>query len=622
MNLLRKLMFAVALAFVCAWVNAAELSSLAWSKICSGEMDPEWYGSAEAQAVADILIETQKTSGGWKKNVKFHIISASELADLKASRGEQSCLDNAATTQEMRFLAKVWQKTKVEKYRESFLKALNMIFEAEKDCGGWSQYWPLSGKGSYQDYITFNDNLVINVLKLLREINGDKSDFAGIADDAAKAHCQAAFDRGIDMIIKCQIDDNGKKAAWCAQHDPADMLPAVGRPHELPSVSGFESASLLSFLMTIPEPSKELQEAITTAVAWLDEHKIEGKAIEDYINAAGEEDRRVVDKPGSAIWGRFIQLGGEKGKEVYEKFFKMLGERGKSRSHTYQGKTYTYTEEEIARSSYRPEKEYQPIFAIYKDEYAYLFYRFLYNYEDTDPVVDEKGLPVATSLMATNRASYQYLGDWCQNLIKVEYPAWKQKVDAMNEAGDATMHELSDATYISSSEDKSTYMFGDNFSVSNQKGKGYGKGKSNTVKYSAGVEYTIQIPEGKKVVKISFNGYDNYDVDAYLSELAGVKYGETDYVFPAKTDDMKYVTHTIDLSAKPVSESLPFKIGSKQCCLIITLYCVDAQSGIDNIVDESKPKTVKRVENGQIVIIKDGRKYNIAGQDITDFHTR
>ncbi|MBO5454986.1 MAG: pectate lyase [Muribaculaceae bacterium] len=622
MNLLRKLMFAVALAFVCAGVNAAELSSLSWSKVCSGGMDPEWYGSAEAQAVADILIETQKTSGGWMKNLEFHNLPASDYADQKVSRDKQSCLDNAATTQEMRFLAKVWQKTKVEKYRESFLKALNMIFEAEKDCGGWSQYWPLSGKGSYQDYITFNDDLVINVLKLLREINGDKGDFAGIADDAAKTHCQAAFDRGIDMIIKCQIDDNGKKAAWCAQHDPADMLPAVGRPHELPSVSGCESASLLSFLMTIPEPSKELQEAITAAVTWLDEHKIEGKAIEDYINAAGEKDRRVVDKPGSAIWGRFIQLGGEKGKEVYEKFFKMLGERGKSRSHTYQGKTYTYTEEEIARSSYRPEKEYQPIFAIYKDEYAHLFYRFLYNYEDTDPVVDEKGLPIATSLMATNRASYQYLGSWCQNLIKVEYPAWKQKVDAMNEAGDATMHELSDATYISSSEDKSTYMFGDNFSVSNQKGKGYGKGKSNTVKYSAGVEYTIQIPEGKKVVKISFNGYDNYDVDAYLSELAGVKYGETDYVFPAKTDDMKYVTHTIDLSAKPVSESLPFKIGSKQCCLIITLYCVDAQSGIDNIVDESKPKTVKRVENGQIVIIKDGRKYNIAGQDITDFHTR
>ena len=622
MNLLRKLMFAVALAFVCAGVNAAELSSLSWSKVCSGGMDPEWYGSAEAQAVADILIETQKTSGGWMKNLEFHNLPASDYADQKVSRDKQSCLDNAATTQEMRFLAKVWQKTKVEKYRESFLKALNMIFEAEKDCGGWSQYWPLSGKGSYQDYITFNDDLVINVLKLLREINGDKGDFAGIADDAAKTHCQAAFDRGIDMIIKCQIDDNGKKAAWCAQHDPADMLPAVGRPHELPSVSGCESASLLSFLMTIPEPSKELQEAITAAVTWLDEHKIEGKAIEDYINAAGEKDRRVVDKPGSAIWGRFIQLGGEKGKEVYEKFFKMLGERGKSRSHTYQGKTYTYTEEEIARSSYRPEKEYQPIFAIYKDEYAHLFYRFLYNYEDTDPVVDEKGLPIATSLMATNRASYQYLGSWCQNLIKVEYPAWKQKVDAMNEAGDATMHELSDATYISSSEDKSTYMFGDNFSVSNQKGKGYGKGKSNTVKYSAGVEYTIQIPEGKKVVKISFNGYDNYDVDAYLSELAGVKYGETDYVFPAKTDDMKYVTHTIDLSAKPVSESLPFKIGSKQCCLIITLYCVDAQSGIDNIVDGSKPKTVKRVENGQIVIIKDGRKYNIAGQDITDFHTR
>ena len=41
----------------------------------------------------------------------------------------------------------------------------------------------------------------------------------------------------------------------------------------------------------------------------------------------------------------------------------MLKSRGKSRSYTTGGKTYTYSEYEIASKSYNPEKEYQPIFA-------------------------------------------------------------------------------------------------------------------------------------------------------------------------------------------------------------------------------------------------------------------
>lgn len=94
-------------------------------------------------------------------------------------------------------------------------------------------------------------------------------------------------------------------------------------------------------------------------------------------------------------------------------------------------------------------------------------------------------------------------------------------------------------------------------------------------------------------------------------------------MFPAKNgEELKYVTHTIDLSDKPAEGSLKFKLGSKQCCLIITVYCVDATSGIDDIIAEPKSKTVKTIENGRIVIIKDGRKYNIAGQDITDIPVR
>ena len=310
------------------WVNghAQSASSMKWADICRGKMNADWYGSEEAQQFADKLLSAQKNSGGWMKNIQFHKESDT------GGKTEHSCLDNAATTQEMRFLAKVYQKTKVEKYKESFTRALNMIFTAEKGCGGWSQYWPLSGNGSYQDYITFNDDLMTNVMRLLNEIAANKGDFADITDDSARNHCEQSFQHAIDVIIKCQVDDNGTKAAWCAQHDTIQFQPAVGRPHELPSISGSESASLLSYLMTIENPSEELQQTIHTAIAWLDAHKIEGKAVEDFTNANGEKDRRVIDKAGSAVWGRFIQLGGETGRKTYESFFNMLKSRNKSRS--------------------------------------------------------------------------------------------------------------------------------------------------------------------------------------------------------------------------------------------------------------------------------------------------
>ena len=53
------------------------------------------------------------------KNDQLHNLTASQLKTLQNARGEHSCLDNTATTQEMRFLAKVWQKTGIEKYKES-----------------------------------------------------------------------------------------------------------------------------------------------------------------------------------------------------------------------------------------------------------------------------------------------------------------------------------------------------------------------------------------------------------------------------------------------------------------------------------------------------------------------
>lgn len=409
-------------------VFAQTLSSLKWDKVCAGKMPAAWYGSDEAKSVADRVIYLQKESGGWDKNLEIHTMSQSDLDKAKTNpeHGKQSCFDNKATTQEMRFLAKVYHKTNVQEYKAAFNKALQLIFIAEKSRGGWSQYWPLTNDNKYQDYITFNDDLTINVMNILRDIYGNSGDFAGITDEAARERCKVEFDKSIDMILRCQFDDNGTLSAWGAQHDTVDFLPTEGRPHELPSISGCESASILTLLMSLENPSDEVKHAVVSAVEWLDAHKyLDGKAVEDFKNSAGEADVRIIDKANSALWARFIQIGGESGKQVYEKFFKKLKDRNTTRKDP-SGK-YSYKEHEMAMASYDENKAYQPIYSIYDSGQQHLYYRFLYNFNDTDPMVDEKGCSIATSLNAKRRSSYDFLGNWCYKVINTDYPAWKKK---------------------------------------------------------------------------------------------------------------------------------------------------------------------------------------------------
>ena len=597
-------------------MNAQSYKNLKWGEICSGKMGTEWYGSAEAISVADTLVSVQKTNGGWMKNDQFHKLSTSELTARQKLNGDNgrsihSCFDNNATTQEMRFLAKVYQQTHQQRFLTAFKRALDLIFVSGNSLkGGWAQYWPLSSdKFSYQNYITFNDDLMLNMMRILQEISEQKGDFAGLVDDATREKCKAQWDKAIECVINCQIDDNGVKAAWCAQHDAADFLPTEGRPHEMPSVSGYESANLLYYLMSINKPSEEIQQSITAAVEWLKSHKYkENATVQDYTNAKGEADRHIVEKQGTNLWGRFIQIGGESGKKIYQKFYNKLKARGKSRAHHLTG--YSYPECDILEASYDETKAYQPIFAIYSNDYPELFYRHLYNYDDTPDAKDKYGQTVATSLMAKNRRSYQYLGSWCDGVIKT-YETWKAKIDAENESGDLESYVISSETNTTNKD--ATWNFSNSISVANNKNKGYGAGKNSTVKFSS-ADYTVTLPKDKKVVKVSFSGYDNYaDADAYISKLNGETFSSTQYVFPAKVnDEAQNVTHTITL-ATPAFGTLTFSIAKKQVCAIITLYCTDA-TGISKVESQQGDSTTKKyLHNGRVVIERNGLRYSIAG---------
>jgi len=144
---------------------------------------------------------------------------------------------------------------------------------------------------------------------------------------------------------------------------------------------------------------------------------------------------------------------------------------------------------------------------------------------------------------------------------------------------------LNVTTYQSSSADEHTYYFNDGYSISNT-GKAYQNGNGNTIKYSAGYQYTIAIPEGKSVKGISFKGYSNNDTNScHLAEVNGVQYDADTYSYAnRKTLDApsKYVTHSITLT-QPVSGQLTFTPGGAQACFIITLDVMSGTTGIAQV---------------------------------------
>lgn len=402
------------------------VAGIAWSKLLSNVSDA-WYKTNEAKEVADNVLLYQRDCGGWHKNIEMHhLLTDTEKEKVTAEKKEKGCFDNGATTTEMKFLAQMYKHVPDSRYRDAFVKGLNYIMSAQYSTGGWPQYFPL--RGGYSDFITFNDDLMVNLLKLLRDVYESGDNFAAIVEDETKRKAKETFEKGLDCILNCQIVDGGAKTLWCAQHDPVTMNPAVGRPHELPSFSGCEGARILEFLMTIENPSDKVKESVVAAVEWLENHKIPNKKVVDVKDTSGNTiDRKVEDCAGEDMWGRFIQLGGEVAERVYTNLFNEFLKDGKRTYSSTDGKNITYYYKDNAVASYDPQKAYQPIYGIYDNNYAFLFYRFLYNYEDTGPFKDEHGVMVDTSLRAENRRSYQYVGNWAQKILREKYPAWKTK---------------------------------------------------------------------------------------------------------------------------------------------------------------------------------------------------
>jgi PelA/Pel-15E family pectate lyase len=259
------------------------VGTIAWND--AQNKPAEWYASAEALRIADNLLLYQRNSGGWPKNIDMaKPLDAADQRDLRrAAKENDSTIDNGATYTQLSFLARVYTAQPQDRHRESFLKGFDYLLKAQYPNGGWPQFYPkLEG---YYKHITFNDNAMIGVMKLLRDVAAAKPAYAFV-DEARRASAAKAVEKGIECILKTQIVVNGRRTVWCAQHDEVTLAPAGGRTFEVVSLSGGESVEIVRFLMSIKDPSPAVVEAIESAITWFEQSRLK-----------------------ASTWARFYEIG-------------------------------------------------------------------------------------------------------------------------------------------------------------------------------------------------------------------------------------------------------------------------------------------------------------------------
>jgi len=302
---------------------AALVAPPSWSRTwreCLGQ-EAAWYGTEEAIRIADNLLYYQAGIGGWYKNDgSVHPSGHAATEDLTGEQREihkaalmkrtfPCTLDNGATHSEMRYLAAVHSATGEARFREGFVKGVRYLLKAQYPSGGWPQFYPL--RPGYSSRITFNDGAMTGALSVLYGVTNGPASF-DLADEGLRAECKQAVANGISCILKCQIEVEGRKTAWCQQHDERTLAPAQGRISELPSISGAESVDVVRFLMSLEQPSPDVVKAVEGAVSWFERARIIGVRVATVQDDTlpGGRDRRVVKDPNAEpVWARYYEIG-------------------------------------------------------------------------------------------------------------------------------------------------------------------------------------------------------------------------------------------------------------------------------------------------------------------------
>lgn len=313
---MNKILLTVSLLFTALTLSAQTSSSMKdyqytpseWKQIVYKSPD-EFFRSDEAKRIADNVLLYQRVTGGWPKNIAIH----QPLGDKRGTvlqdkqKRNDSTTDNNATILEIIYLARLYGQIPDKQYKDALLKGVEFLLSGQYKNGGWPQFWPENR--TYQVHITYNDNAMVQTLRVIRDLRDGKAPFNQLVDKKLKSRLDNAFKKGIECILNTQIIVNGVPTVWCQQYDHTTLKPINARAFELASFCTAESVPLVELLMELPNPNKRIKAAVKGAIKWLDDHQLNGIRIEHFVNGDGKRDIRVVkDENAQPLWARFYDL--------------------------------------------------------------------------------------------------------------------------------------------------------------------------------------------------------------------------------------------------------------------------------------------------------------------------
>lgn len=266
-------------------------------------------GSMDIDTYTYNLTTWQISHGGFYKAYASKYVNpwngSDAKSDIVVNGTALGTIDNNSTIQEMRLLAIRYKSTTNSNYKttfkNSFKKALDFLVAAQRSKGGWPQMYPK--RGNYSDQATYNDNAMVRVMVLAKDIVDGVAPFDNdIVSDADRLKMKQALDKAVDFALKSQIYNNNVPTVWCAQHDTSSYSPVEARAYELSSKSGSESAGIVWFLMNWPDQTPEIQKAIQGALAWYKKTKVS-----DMRYSEGN----FVASSGSSMWYRFYEVNND-----------------------------------------------------------------------------------------------------------------------------------------------------------------------------------------------------------------------------------------------------------------------------------------------------------------------
>jgi hypothetical protein len=302
--------------------------------------EAEFYKTAEARHVAEVVLSFQTPAGGWSKNL--------DMAGAARERGQSYATANLApvasgpgdfdaANTELHFLAEMsaaWPGREGDGYRASFLRGVDYLLRAQYPNGGWPQVWPL--EGGYHDAVTINDDAVTESMEVLARVaegsavlvmtpeeehvmrttgsldcvacQMEPSEDYTFVPAAMRAKAKAAVAKGLVCLLRAQVKVGGGLTVWAQQYDPLTMEPVAARNFEPAALSSGESASVMAYLMGLSKPSAEVERAVDAGAAWFGAHEVIGYTWSGGRGTQGGRHLTAVEGAGP-LWARYYSLG-------------------------------------------------------------------------------------------------------------------------------------------------------------------------------------------------------------------------------------------------------------------------------------------------------------------------